>query len=65
MSVKIVYFLQHLLNSVGSDLLEFGEVFGKTAYVLPRLVQMCLGKLSMVCFIFILICKLIWAKFLM
>lgn len=51
-----VLILQHLLNSVGSNLLEFGEAFGKTAYVLPRLIPLCLHRL-LICAFLILICK--------
>lgn len=45
MSIKAaVLTLQHLVNSVGSNLLEFGEAFGKAVYVLPRLIPLCLHK---------------------
>lgn len=55
MSIKAaVFILQYLINSVGSNLLEFGEAFGKTACVLPRLIPLCLHKL-LICSI--LICK--------
>lgn len=57
MSIKAaVLIFQRLLSSVGSNLLEFGEAFGKTVLVLPRLIPLCLHKL-LICSILILICK--------
>lgn len=43
--------LQHLLNSVGSNLLEFGEAFGKTAYakINPTVFAQTFNMLFLIC----------------
>lgn len=50
MSIKIaVSFLQHLLNSVGRNLLEFGEAFGRLHMYCQDRPLICLGEL-LICF---------------